>query len=1174
MNYKELCDFKTINESIELKKQKGNIQKEDDKEYVCNSKNENAKDIEQLLNNISKSLHNRGRKDKFKRVWTSFLGFWSDKAGQYSVNLNKALQEVREYVKEILDGNPRFQIEFAEPKDAVKEDLDYNRIFPRYITYYKKDGANDKKDGTKSFKIWASDIQDFFENYSNKRERIINAIEKLENEKQIKKANSEEPDPISRAIKILQDCLDRGIWIAAAALLSNIKEEDMVAVINESYLPLARTYQVLDRIGKEDALFQKAIKEANIPFFSKELDAVNKHCCKKVNLESAINVLNTKDSDIDNSDLEILENLRQKLSACEAAYKLHDAKCVSASMVSLRTPTAENIYKIAEYGDNSKHDSSEKNAVVRMANKEIKKKQSKIRLGVFISIVILLLVVAIFSAFKPGIKYAIGREIVAEVDGCEYTYRKFDDTGVEIVAAKMTEGISEYAVIPEIDGHKVVAISEGAFADYTDFESVYIGKDISQIGSNAFARKDNARITIYCEAQAKPDAWAKDWANDNVVVWGWTDSQQSIEITWGNLRFAIDKEKNQAVILGLSSEAKGDEVDEIEIPSDVTYESEEYTVVRVADEAFKDAAYICKIVFEEENNAIIDIGFGAFEGCSSLTDIAIPFVGATVSGEKVSEEINTVNFGYIFGADGTAKNAEYVPATLESVTIYGGIIAANAFAGCSNLQSIVLGDSVTSIAHGAFNSNMSSLNSLMLPFVGESYDKTAFIGYIFGATDYKDNNKALPRSLQTVTVTDNCNITDYAFYGCENIVTVNIASSGETNGGIGKSAFAECIGLQTVTIENGKFIDDSAFANCTSLTKVTVPDEIESFGNDVLKGCANIEYNNSNGIKYLDGNREYYRVIIDATNVGKSVVVTNVNTRIIAQNAFNGCSIEEIIITKDVVMIGDSAFANCVNIRYLTIPDNVKKIGEGALNGCSNLLSLTLPFVGAEAGVTSTYAYQYPFGYIFGKLSYEGGVATKQYYSDSNMQSVVFGGGIKFTKSANYYIPESLCDVAITSGNILEGAFYNCNNITKITIPNTIQDIGNYAFYNCSALKMIEIPDNVTDIGNFAFYGCSSLTNINIPDSVTNIGDWAFSDCTSLTSIVIPNSVIGIGWFAFYNCTNLIKIIFENTQAWQVFIRFDFGLYTELSGSELSNSTIAATYLKDTYNCYYWQRVE
>ena len=733
MNYRELCDFTTIDERIDGGKKK---------KYACEANS----DIARLLNCITGILHNRGRKDEFKRVWTSFLGRWSNKAGQYSANLNKALQEVREYVKEILDGNQRFQIEFAESKPAVIEDLDYNRIFPRYITYYKKDGANDKGDGTKSFKIWESDIQDFFANYSNKRERIINAIKSLKEKLEETKANSNDIKNTSRAIEILQDCLDRGIWIAAAALLSNIekKKEDMVAVINNSYLPLARTYQVLERIGKLKGIdnqtdnFQKAIIEADIPFFSKELDAVDKYCKGKgVDLDRAISTLKEKKEktaqEQEVKDLEILENLRQKLSACEAAYKLHDAKCVSASEVSRYKGIGKNIKEIAEYGDNSKHDPSEKNAVVRMANKEIKKKQSKIRLGVFISIVILLLVVAIFSAFKPSIKYAIGREMVAEIDGCEYTYRKFDDTGVEIVAAKMPEGISEYAVIPEIDGHKVVAISEGVFEDYTDFESVYIGKDIVEIGNNAFAKKDN-RITIYCEAQAKPDAWAKDWANDNVVVWGWTDSQQNIEITWGNLRFAIDKGKKQAAILGLSSEDKGDEVDEIEIPSNVTYEGEEYAVIRVADKAFKGCSSLDTVNFDATSR-LTELGAGVFADCQALQNITIPNAVTSIK----NDSFNNCN-------------------NLTSIVIPKAVIEIgdNAFKNCSKLSSLIISANVTFVGDAAFE-GCNAITDITMP--------TIAIEYI---SKY---------NLQEVIINGGASIGRSAFYNCKGLTSVTIGNS-------------------------------------------------------------------------------------------------------------------------------------------------------------------------------------------------------------------------------------------------------------------------------------------------------------------------------------------------------------------------------------------------------------
>ena len=62
------------------------------------------------------------------------------------------------------------------------------------------------------------------------------------------------------------------------------------------------------------------------------------------------------------------------------------------------------------------------------------------------------------------------------------------------------------------------------------------------------------------------------------------------------------------------------------------------------------------------------------------------------------------------------------------------------------------------------------------------------------------------------------------------------------------------------------------------------------------------------------------------------------------------------------------------------------------------------------------------------------------------------------------------------------------------------------------------IRKGVKVIGNGAFFGCESLVNINIPNSVTTIGEEAFVSCDSLTSINIPNSVTTIGKDAFSYC--------------------------------------------------------
>ncbi len=148
---------------------------------------------------------------------------------------------------------------------------------------------------------------------------------------------------------------------------------------------------------------------------------------------------------------------------------------------------------------------------------------------------------------------------------------------------------------------------------------------------------------------------------------------------------------------------------------------------------------------------------------------------------------------------------------------------------------------------------------------------------------------------------------------------------------------------------------------------------------------------------------------------------------------------------------------------------------------------------------------------------------------------------------------EDLTSVTIpnTVKSIEQSAFSGCEGLTSITIPNSVTSIGSSVFTGCSGLISITIPNSVTSIGENAFAGCSSLTNVTIPNSITNIGVSAFVDCKSLTSIsipesvtsigetafngaglksiTIPSSVNSIGMWAFRDCTNLESVTLENT---------------------------------------------
>ena len=110
-------------------------------------------------------------------------------------------------------------------------------------------------------------------------------------------------------------------------------------------------------------------------------------------------------------------------------------------------------------------------------------------------------------------------------------------------------------------------------------------------------------------------------------------------------------------------------------------------------------------------------------------------------------------------------------------------------------------------------------------------------------------------------------------------------------------------------------------------------------------------------------------------------------------------------------------------------------------------------------------------------------------------------------------------------------AFESCNNLTSITIPNSVTSIGGGVFRSCTRLANITIPNSVTSIYLETFCSCSSLTSIIIPDSVTSIGNNAFYGCTNLTSITIPKSVTSIGDYTFTDCNNLTIYGYKNSYA-------------------------------------------
>lgn len=105
-------------------------------------------------------------------------------------------------------------------------------------------------------------------------------------------------------------------------------------------------------------------------------------------------------------------------------------------------------------------------------------------------------------------------------------------------------------------------------------------------------------------------------------------------------------------------------------------------------------------------------------------------------------------------------------------------------------------------------------------------------------------------------------------------------------------------------------------------------------------------------------------------------------------------------------------------------------------------------------------------------------------------------------------------------------AFYFCD-VTSITLPNSITNIGERAFVYCRGLETFVIPNTVDTIGESAFEYCGKLREVTILQGVVSIGRSAYSRCTSLESVYIPSSVAQIDLWAFSHCSNLTSIIVD-----------------------------------------------
>lgn len=141
------------------------------------------------------------------------------------------------------------------------------------------------------------------------------------------------------------------------------------------------------------------------------------------------------------------------------------------------------------------------------------------------------------------------------------------------------------------------------------------------------------------------------------------------------------------------------------------------------------------------------------------------------------------------------------------------------------------------------------------------------------------------------------------------------------------------------------------------------------------------------------------------------------------------------------------------------------------------------------------------------------------------------GGAI--TRIGNYLLGsfENLKDVKLPNGllEIGEGAFFDCNNLMNIDLPEKVRLVERSAFSN-TGISAMNWPKNATSIPDGAFV-YTNLKEFTVPEGVTEINLQAFYGCTDLIKISIPRSVTYIGSDVFANCRNLTIYGFRDSAA-------------------------------------------
>lgn len=530
----------------------------------------------------------------------------------------------------------------------------------------------------------------------------------------------------------------------------------------------------------------------------------------------------------------------------------------------------------------------------------------------------------------------------------------------------------------------------------------------------------------------------------------------------------------------------------------------------------------------------LTIGKSAFRFCNAITSVAIPsrvelieelafascpdLMTITVAEENTAYKAE--DDGILYSKDGTtliccpgANSSVTIPDTVTTINTY-------AFRGCKNLTSIDINE-VTTIGPGAFT-DCTGLQSVTLSNV----------------TTLGNNAFSWCTSLANVYITDlakwyNINFgNSYAnplYYGGK------LYLDGETP-----------VEIKDLVIPDGVTqIKDYAFYGCSSLTSVMIPASVTDIGNYAFYGCNNL----TSGVYITDlaawCNIDFGDEYANPLYYARSLYLDG---DLITELDLRGISLPSV---DSGTRINPYSFCNC-NFTKLILPTNCKKIGAKAFCYCRELTSV----VNLDS-VTLLYDYCFYDTGLSGTINLASDIQDSEQNQNSAIRYCVFGKCTSLQKicidenNESYFTDEGVLYKKSDNGHKLLCYPSGKNDAEEYEVPNDVTILDSESIRDNPFLKKITLPESLEQIGSWTFYGCSNLNNIIIPKETTQIGKSTFVGCSKLNSI-----------------------IFKQTNNWFYTDDISATSGTTLSSDDLENDFKAVRYLTVNYKDYYWKRRE